>query len=47
MPRILIVDDEGDYLEQMVRALSQDETEVDPSEILTAARGRKAIPPFT
>ncbi len=43
MRRVLIVDDDGDYLEQMVRALSLDKTGIKPSEILTAGNGREAI----
>ncbi len=43
MRRVLIVDDDGDYLEQMVRALSWDTHEAEPLTILTAGNGREAI----
>ncbi|NLX14068.1 MAG: response regulator [Phycisphaerales bacterium] len=43
MRRVLIVDDDGDYLEQMVRALSWDATASERPELLTAGTGRDAI----
>lgn len=43
MRRVLIVDDDGDYLEEMVRAFSRDTDEVERPEILAAGNGREAI----